>query len=116
MEQKEAELWDTELWVIGEVAKVYADAMASLRSLEASERLLTFSQAALDKVSRKYDQGGADILEILSVQKAFAEANQERIRVLAEWRSARLRLLSSAGFLGPRKIRHSVVESLSIGL
>jgi outer membrane protein len=41
-----------------------------------------------------------DILEFLSTQSALSDAQQERIRSLAEWRSARLRLLAAAGMLG----------------
>lgn len=49
---------------------------------------------------RKFDRGAADILEILSTQSALADAWLERIRCQADWRSARLRLVASAGGLG----------------
>lgn len=39
-------------------------------------------------------------LKILSTQSALADARQERVRCLAEWHSARLRLLASAGQMG----------------
>lgn len=54
---------------------------------------------------RKYDQGVSDILEMLNVQVEFADAEQERVRALAEWRSARLRLLASAGTVGMKDVR-----------
>jgi outer membrane protein len=54
-------------------------------------------QAALASVQRKFDKGAADMLEMLSTQAALSDAQQERIRCLAEWRSARLRLLAAAG-------------------
>ncbi len=57
-------------------------------------------QDTLDKVQRKYDLGVVDILDMLSVQVALADAEQERISSLAEWRSARLRLLANAGMMG----------------
>lgn len=42
----------------------------------------------------------ADILELLATQTALAEAQQERIRCVAEYRSARFRLLANSGVLG----------------
>lgn len=44
------------------------------------------------------------MIEMLSVQVALADAGHERIRALAEWRSARLRMLTSAGRLGGNDI------------
>ncbi len=94
---KEAELRDTENQVLGEVVKAHADTVASLRNITASGRLIDAARAALDNVQRKYDLGIVDILEMLNVQVVFADAQQERVRALAEWRSARLRLLTNAG-------------------
>jgi outer membrane protein len=105
IEIRRAELQETQNQVLGEVAKAHADAVAALRSLESSRRLLDAAQAALDYVRRKYDQGVSDILEMLNVQVAFADAGQERVRALAEWRSARLRLLASAGTVGVKDVR-----------
>lgn len=106
---KEAELRDVRNQVLGEIAKAHADALAALRTLAASQRLLDAAQEALDNVQRKYDQGVADILEMLSVQGALADAAQERVRAQAEWRSARLRLLANAGTVGLKDLRHNPV-------
>ena len=94
---EEAQLADTENQVLGDVVKAHAEAVASLRSIAASRRLIDAARNALADVQRKYDAGIVDILEMLSVQVAFADAEQERVRTLAEWRSARLRLLTNAG-------------------
>ena len=59
---------------------------------------------ALENVQRKYDRGLIDILDVLNVQAALVDARQERIRTLAEWRSARLRLLASAGEISRTRI------------
>jgi outer membrane protein len=83
-----------------EVVKAHADAVAALANLDASQKLLIVAQEALGSVQRKFAKGASDILEILSTQTALSDAQQERIRCLAEWRSARLRLLASAGSLG----------------
>ncbi|MBY0579094.1 MAG: TolC family protein [Burkholderiales bacterium] len=100
VEQKDAELQDIEHQISMEVVKSHADAVAALQNLQASEVLLTAAQDALDVSKRKYEKGAADILEILSTQTALSDAQQERIRSLADWRSARLRLLANAGLMG----------------
>lgn len=99
-EQREADLQDTEHNTLMEVVKSYADATSSLQNLQASENLLSAAQESLHTSQRKYDKGAADILEILNTQAALSDAQQERIRCLAEWRSARLRLLANVGLMG----------------
>ncbi|WP_353507256.1 MULTISPECIES: hypothetical protein [unclassified Variovorax] len=47
------------------------------------------------------------MLEILGTQKALAEAQQERIRCLSEWRSASLRVVAAAGRLGTTYLRNA---------
>jgi outer membrane protein len=99
-EQREADMQDAAHNILMEVVKTYSDAVASEQSLDASEKLLSSAQASLNTSKRKYDKGAADILEILNTQAALADAQQERIRSLSEWRSARLRLLASVGMMG----------------
>jgi outer membrane protein len=100
VEQRGAELQDTEHQILMEVVKAHADAAAALENLQASEALLTAAQDSLSVSKRKYEKGATDILEILNTQTALSDAQQERIRSLAEWRSARLRLLANAGQMG----------------
>ncbi|MCL2459090.1 MAG: TolC family protein [Desulfobulbus sp.] len=97
VERLAAELYDTEHRIVMEVVKAHADAVSALHNLDASAKLLTAAQEALQASQRKYEKGAADILELLNTQAAFADARQERIRGLAEWRAARLRLLACAG-------------------
>jgi len=112
IEAKEAELRDTRNQVLGEVAKAYADAVSSFRNLESSRRLLNAANDALENVRRKYDQGISDILEMLNVQVALADAGQERVRALAEWRSSRLRLLANAGTVGIKDIKTNHLDAV----
>ena len=104
-EQSEAEMRDTEQNILMEVVKAHADATAALQNLQASEKLLNAAEESLKASQRKYDKGAADILEILNTQLALSEAQLERIRCLAEWRSARLRLLANAGRMGRLALR-----------
>lgn len=106
VEQKGAELQDTEHQILAEVVKAHADAGAALQNLQASEALLAAARDALAVSQRKFEKGAADILEILNTQTALADAQQERIRCLADWRSARLRLLANAGLMGRTAVNH----------
>lgn len=99
-EQQKDEVREAEQNILMEVVKAHADAGTSLRNLQASKILLDSAQESLTVSQRKYEKGAADILELLTTQAALADAQQERIRTLAEWRSARLRLLASTGVLG----------------
>lgn len=103
-EQAQDQLADTEHSVAMEVTKVYADATASLENLQASQTLLTAALESLASSQRKYEKGAADILEILNAQAALADARQQRVSCLAEWQSARLRLLANTGQLGRTEI------------
>jgi outer membrane protein len=104
-EQSEAQMRDVEHQILTEVVKAHADAQASLANLASSERLLDSALESEESSQRRYNMGAADILERLSVQSALADAQQERIRCLAEWRSARLRLMANAGMLGRHSLR-----------
>lgn len=99
-EQSEAQLQDAKLQILMEVVKAHADAQSSFENLQASQQLLSATQAAVLNSHKRYDKGVADILELLSTQSALADAQQERVRCLSDWRSARLRLMSSSGVLG----------------
>ena len=99
-EQRETEAIDTEHEILTEVVKAYSDARSALDSLDASSLLLTTAQEALASSQRKYDKGAADIVEMLNAQKELADAKQERVRSVSDWRSARLRLMAAAGQLG----------------
>jgi outer membrane protein len=99
-EQKEADLRDMEQQVLLEVVKAHADASAALANLAASKSLLAAAGEAHESVQRKYERDAADIQDLLATQSALNDAQQERIRCLAEWRSAKLRLLAMAGRLG----------------
>lgn len=99
-EQAQAQLADTEQQILMEVVKTHADALSALGNLQSSENLLLAARAAVGSSQKRYDKGAADVLEVLSTQSALTDAEQERVRCLADWRSARLKLMASAGLLG----------------
>lgn len=102
---RESQLKATRQATLLAVVQTYADAHSALRNLEVSENLLEAAQAAFESSRRRYSQGAADIVELLNAQGALADARTERTRSLAAWRSARLRLLSSAGVLDRADIK-----------
>jgi outer membrane protein len=83
-----------------EVIRAHADAAAALGNLSASAGLLDAAEQAQHSAERRYDKGVGDIAELLTQQGALVEARQERIRCLADWQAARLRLLAAVGVLG----------------
>ncbi|OFA05315.1 outer membrane efflux protein BepC precursor [Janthinobacterium sp. HH107] len=97
--QREAEAEEVQQQTLMELVKTHAEASMALANLAASQAWLDAAQDALASVRRRFGLGAADILEMLNTQSALLEAQQERIRCQAEWRSARLRLLASAGML-----------------
>jgi outer membrane protein len=104
-EQGEAQLHDTEHQVLMDIVKAHADAQAALADLDASQTLQQAADAALASAKKRYDKGAADVLELITAEQALADADQERVRCLADWRSARLRLMANAGALGVDRIR-----------
>ncbi|AXW63709.1 histidine kinase (plasmid) [Ralstonia solanacearum] len=99
-EQSEAQYEDTKNQILSDVIKVHADAVAAVDNLQASDVLIRSAQAAMVSSEKRYAKGAADVLELLSTQSALIDAMQERVRCLSEWRSARLRLMATAGVLG----------------
>jgi outer membrane protein len=100
VEQSEAQLQDTTNQILTEVVKAHADALTSQGTLKATDRLMAAATQGLRSALRRYERNAADILEVLNSQSSLADAEQERIRAIAESRSARLRLLANSGFLG----------------
>ncbi|TLU82011.1 MAG: TolC family protein [Chlorobium sp.] len=100
VEQSEAQLQDVTNQILTEVVKAHADALTSLGTLKATERLMEAATQSLHSSLRRYNRHVADILELLNSQSALADAEQERIHAVAEWRSARLRLVAASGILG----------------
>jgi outer membrane protein len=100
VEHKEAELQDVEYQTLMELVKAHADATSALQNLQAADALLKAAKVSLEVSQRKYEKGAADILEMLNTQSALADAQMEHIRCQADWNSARLKLLASAGMMG----------------
>lgn len=99
-EQSEAQMKDVELQILTDVVKSYADTQSSLANLASSERLLKTALLALESSLNRFIHNAANIVEMLQAQESLAQAQQERVRCLSEYRTARLQLLANAGQLG----------------
>ena len=112
VDQSEANLRDTELQISSTIVKDHADASSALANLGSSANWLDAAQDSVASAMRRYDKGEADVLELLTAESQIADAQQERVRCISEWRSARLRLLADAGMLGRAAIQSSQTQSV----
>ena len=94
--------------------KAYATTQSAHDSLDASAQLLDAALEALASAQRKYAKGAGDIREVLYSQRDLADAKEERVRTVGEWRLARLRLMTAAGQLNQRGI--ATADSASMPL
>ena len=88
------------------VQKVAAEVWAShsqlsslSRNLEPSARLLDLAQRSWEASDQRYRMGVGAITELLNAQVALANAKQQRIQALADWRASRLRMGAALGRL-----------------
>jgi outer membrane protein len=88
-QQAAAEVWNS-----------YTALRADTDNLANSQTLLESAQSSLVVSQHRYEGGAGNILELLSAQSAYANARQERIQSLSDWRIARLALAASLGRLG----------------
>jgi len=61
--------------------------------------LLDIARRSFAAAQYRYREGVGNILELLNAQRALANAEQQRIQALTDWRAARLRLAGSLGQL-----------------
>lgn len=97
--QQEA-LYGAEQTVAHDVWKSYTDLQADTDNLANSQALLDSARKSFQSTQHRYEGGVGNILELLSAQSAYANAQQQRIRALSDWRYARLALGASLGRLG----------------
>ncbi len=100
----EAQYIDTEHQILMALVKAHADAVSALANIDSSNELLEASKAAEQSSQRRYANGAANIIELLTAESNLADAEQQRVQSLAEWNAARLRLMTSAGTLGFARI------------
>jgi outer membrane protein len=100
VEARRADLRGAQAQASLDLWRAYQSLQVETASLAASVDLLSSGQEVVDAARARYKSGTIHIMELLEAQKDLASAQQERIRSLAAWRTARLRLLASLGRVG----------------
>jgi outer membrane protein len=106
VEIQQENLNGAELQVAQDVWKAYIELQADTDTLANSESLMASAQQSMQATQHRYEGGVGNILELLGAQSAYANAEQQRIKALSDWRYARLSLGASLGGLGLDDIDH----------
>ena len=105
LEKQQDALDDARQQVGLEVWNSYQVVQTSTDSVKDSATLLDIAQRSFTAAQHRYQAGVGNILELLNAQTALANAQQQRVQALADWRAARLRLAGSLGRLGDDDIQ-----------
>lgn len=97
---KAADVANTEQQVSLEVWKNYQALQTETEDLKATGDLLQSAELSFKVAQGRYKAGVGNILELLNAQSALANARQQQIQAVSNWRTARLSLAASLGQLG----------------
>jgi len=90
-----------------DVWKSYQALQTGKQNVVNSGTLAQVAQRSFDVARHRYAADVGNILELLSAQRALAEAKQQRIHALTDWRTARLQLAVKMGYLDSRDLPES---------
>jgi outer membrane protein len=82
-----------------DVWKTYQSLQTNLQNTTNTASLLDIAQRSFDAAKHRYTAGVGNILELLHAQSQLADAHQQRIQALTDWRAARLQLAAKLGRL-----------------
>ncbi|RKR38206.1 TolC family protein [Paraburkholderia sp. BL17N1] len=99
LEHQQDALDDARQQVGLEVWNSYQAVQTSMNGVKDSTTLFDIAQRSFTVAQRRYQAGVGNILELLNAQTALANAQQQRIQALTDWRASRLRLAGSLGRL-----------------
>lgn len=100
VEQQSAALDKTRQQVALQVWTSYQTLQTDTQNLVFSSQLQDVATQAWESAQRRYRTGVGTILELLSTQSALAQARQQRVEAVTEWRYDRVALASALGQLG----------------
>jgi outer membrane protein len=100
-----ADLRSVEQRVALEVWQAFQSLQSETQALGSTEKLLGFANKSLEVAQGRFKAGVGSTLELLEAQRAMADAAQQRINALANWRATRLRLAASLGRIGFWSVR-----------
>jgi len=90
---------DAEQQVALKVWQSYQALQTEVENVHNSEVLLDSAKLSFEAAQHRYERGVGNILELLNAQTAYANAQQQRVQALAEWRVGKLQLVGSLGRL-----------------
>ena len=100
VEAKQAEYAQIEQQVVMEVWKNYQSLTAETEGLKVAAELVDNAHESFNVARGRYKAGVGNIVELLNVQSALANAEQQRIKTMSNWHRARLKLAASIGRIG----------------
>lgn len=99
-EVKAAELAKTEQRITLEVWKSYQLLSTETENIKATDDFVRSARESSNVARGRYKAGVGNILELLNAQSALANAEQQRIKSVSNWHTARLKLAANMGNLG----------------
>lgn len=78
----------------------YQTFLTNTENLHNTDTILHSARAQFEAAQARYHRGVTGVLELMSAQSTLSDALQQRIKSLADWRTARLQLAGSVGQLG----------------
>lgn len=100
VEAKQAESARVEREVLLDVWRNYQVFAAETEGLKTSDDLAKNARESYKIARGRYKSGVGNIVELLNVQSALAKAEEQRIKTVSNWHSARLKLAASIGRIG----------------
>lgn len=88
-----------------DVWKSYQALQTGAHNLDNTSALLDIAKQSFDAAKHRYAAGVGNILELLNAQSSLADANQQRVQALSDWRTARLQLAAKMGRLSLNDIQ-----------
>jgi outer membrane protein len=104
-EGKVADLANVELQISLDVWKSYQALSTGTENLQTADELLQSAAQSFKVAQGRYKSGVGTIIELLNAQTALANAKQQQIQLLSNWRIARIKLAASLGQLGMWAVR-----------
>lgn len=101
VELQEARLADAEQQVAKDVWTSHEALRTSSLNVAATTELLRNAEAAFTASQKRYRTGVADIMELMNVQTALANARQQKVQAIADWHTAKYQLAGALGKLTP---------------
>ncbi|WP_165873447.1 TolC family protein [Parasulfuritortus cantonensis] len=100
VEAKQADYARIEQEVLLDVWRNYQVFTAENEGLKTADELVKNARDSYKIARGRYKAGVGNIVELLNVQSAMAKAEQQRIKSISNWHSARLKVAASVGRIG----------------